>query len=176
MLRRQSVSGRALVVGAATASLLLVVVYLAAGGGTYEPTRAADPCDPRAWTDPDDLEESAQQFLLSALDGAACELGVSREELAVALATEESRREFAAEQGIDDLQLEFGIRAGLRRAIDDAERAGVLSPLVAGGARALADRIPVEEAIALISGAEDLFEGAGGIIDDIVDQADDLLP
>ena len=95
-----------LVIGSAAVSILLVVVYLAAGGGSYEPTPVADPCAPRVWTSPDDLEENAQQFFLSALDGAACELGVSREELAAALATEESRAEFAAEQGIDDLRLE----------------------------------------------------------------------
>jgi hypothetical protein len=172
----RSISGRVLVFGATAASVLLVFAYLAAGGGGYEPTPVADPCEPRAWTDPDDLEEGAQQFLLSALDGAACELEVTREELAAALATDESRQAFAAERGIDELQLEFAIRAGIRRAIDDAERAGALSPIVAGGLRALANRIPVEEAIALIGGAEDAFDGAGGILDDLLDQADDLLP
>ena len=87
----RTMSPRLLVGGAAALSLLLAVVYLAAGGGSYEPTPVADPCEPRAWTEPGDLEETAQQFFLSALDGAACELGVSREELAAALATEESR-------------------------------------------------------------------------------------
>ena len=72
--------------------MLLVGAYLAAGGGGYEPTPVADPCAPREWTSPEGVEEIAQQFFLSALDGAACELGVSRETLAAALATEESRR------------------------------------------------------------------------------------
>ncbi len=172
-------TGKLLVGSAAALSVVLVAVYLAAGGGSYEPTPVADPCAPRAWTSPEDLEESAQQFLLSALDGAACELGVSREELAAALATDESREEFAAEQGIDDLRLEFALRAGVRRAIDDAETAGVLSPLVATGLRALANRLPVEESIALIGGAEDVLNGAGGVLDDLgglLDEAEDLLP
>ena len=83
------------------ASALLVVAYLALGGGDYEPTAVADPCAAREWRDPEGIEESAEQFALSALDGAACELGVSRETLAVALATPESRAEFAAEYGVE---------------------------------------------------------------------------
>jgi hypothetical protein len=172
-------SGR-LLVGAATGlSTLLVVVYLAAGGGRYAPTPVADPCQPRAWTSPDDLAEDAQQFFLSALDGAACELGVSREQLAAGLATEESRRQLAAEQGISDVELAVAIRAGLGRAIDDAERADVISPLVADGMRAVAARLPVEEAIALIGGAGDVFDGAGGVLDNLgglLDQAGGLIP
>ncbi len=169
-------SGKLLVGGAAGLSLLLVVVYLAAGGGSYEPTPVADPCESRAWTEPDDLEATAQQFFLSALDGAACELGVGREELAAGLATEETRAEFAAEQGIDDAQLETAVRAGVVRAIDDAEAAGAISSLVADGMRAVATRLPVDEAIALIGDAQGALGDAGGLLDDVLDQAEDLLP
>jgi hypothetical protein len=111
------------------------------------------------------VEESAQQFALSALDGAACELGVSRETLAVALATPEARAEFATEYGIGDAELELAVRAGIRRGINDAEAAGALSPLVADGLRIVAARLPVDEGIALIEDASGLFEGAGGLID-----------
>jgi hypothetical protein len=172
------VSGKAFVVAATGLSTLLVVAYLAAGGGSYEPTPVADPCQSRVWTSPDDLQEDAQQFFLSALDGAACELGVSREELAAALATEDSRQRFASELGIDDLKLEFAIRAGVGRAIDDAQQAGALSPLVATGLRALANRLPVEEVIALVGGAQDAFSGGGvlGNLGGLLDQAGGLLP
>jgi hypothetical protein len=165
-----------LVGGAATVSVLLVVVYLAAGGGSYEPTPVADPCETRAWTSPDDLEETAQQFLLSALDGAACDLGVSREALAAALPTEESRREFAAERGIDDAELETAVRAGLVRAVDDAEAAGAISGLVAGGLRSVASRVPVDEAIAVITDVGGFIDDPGAILGGLLDQAGDLLP
>ena len=148
-------------------SAALVIAYLVAGGGDYEPTAVADPCAPREWRDPEGVEEAAQQFALSALDGAACELQVSRETLAVALATPESRAEFAAEHGIDDGELEAAVRAGVVRAIDDAERADALAPLVADGLRLVAVRLPVDEGIALIEDASELFEGAGGVIDEI---------
>ena len=162
-----SVSGKGLVLGALAASAALVIAYLLAGGGDYEPTAVADPCAPREWRDPEGVEEAAQQFALSALDGAACELQVSRETLAVALATPESRAEFAAEHGIDDGELEAAVRAGVVRAIDDAERADALAPLVADGLRVVAARLPVDEGIALIEDASELFDGAGGVIDEI---------
>jgi hypothetical protein len=156
------VSGRVLVGIAIAASALLVAVYLAAGGSAYEPTPVADPCAEREWRSPEGVDEAAQQFFLSALDGAACELGVSRETLAAALATEESRQAFAVEQGIDDAELETAVRAGLVRGIDDAENAGALSPLVAGGLRAVATRVPVDEAIGLIEDGSAIFGDAGG--------------
>jgi len=154
-----------LIGSAIAASLVLVVIYLAAGGASYEPTPVADPCAPRDWTEPHSLEEDAQQFLLSALDGAACELGVSRETLAAALPTEETREEFAAERGIDDAELEQAIQAGVVRAIDDAQDAGQVNPLVAEGLRAIASNLPVDEAIDLISGAQDVFDDASGLLD-----------
>jgi hypothetical protein len=158
------VSGRWLVGGATAASVALVAIYLAAGGGSYEPTAVADPCQPREWRSPEGVEEAAEQFTLSALDGAACELRVSRETLAVALATEESRREFAAEYGIDDAELEAAVHAGLARAVDDAERAGAIRPLVATGLRAVVTNLPVDEAIALLTDATELFEDGGGVL------------
>lgn len=160
--------GRILIVFSAAASAMVVVVYLALGGSGYEPTPVADPCEPRAWRAPQGVEESAQQFALSALDGAACELQVSRETLAVALASPESRAEFAAERGIDEAALETAVRAGVVRGIDDAESAGALSPLVATGLRALASRLPVDEAIALIDDASELFEGASDTLGNLL--------
>jgi hypothetical protein len=171
-------SARSLIALAVALSATLIVVYLALGGADYEPTPVADPCEPRAWTSPEDVEEYAQQFTLSALDGAACELEaatgtrISRETLALALATPDTRREFASDYGIDDAELEAAVRAGLLRAIDDAEAAGALPGVIAAGLRATVAQIPVEDAIALIEDARDLF-GSGGAL---LDQLDGLLP
>jgi hypothetical protein len=169
-------AGRQLVVFATLASVALVAVYLALGGSSYEPTPSADPCVTREWRSPGGIEETAQQFALSALDGAACELGVTREELAVALATEDARNEFAAERGIDDETLERAVRAGVIRGIDDAVEAEALSPLVATGLREVAERLPVDETIALIVDGRALFEDAEGLIGGLIDQRGGLLP
>jgi AcrR family transcriptional regulator len=158
------------------ASAALVVLYLALGGSSYAPSSVQDPCEPRPWRDPEGVEEAVEQFTLSGLDGAACELHVSRETLAAALATESSRERFAERYGVSDAELEDAIRAGLLRAIDDAEDAGALNPIVAAPLRAAAANLPVDEAIALIQDASRVFGGAQGLLDDADEALDQLLP
>ncbi len=150
--------GAVLVGIAIVASLALVGAYLAAGGSSYEPAKTHDPCKPRPWRNPEGLQQIAEQFSLSALDGAACELGVSRETLARALVTPESRERFTRRYGIGDAELARAIRAGLLRAVDDAERAGALNPLLAGPLRATLRQIPTEQAIELIQNARSLLD------------------
>lgn len=158
---------------------ILVAAYLAAGGASYEPQQVRDPCQPREWRAPDDLQRYAEQFTLSALDGAACELGVSREVLAQALATEETREEFRERYDIDDARFEEAVRAGLVRAIDDAEAAGAISSFAAIPLREIAMRIPVDEAIELIQDARPLLEDAGsffGGLGGLLGDAESLIP
>jgi hypothetical protein len=153
-------SARFLVVAAIVASLALSGVYLAAGGASYTPEKTQDPCKHRPWRDPEGIEQIAEQFTLSALDGAACKLGVSREVLARALATPESRERFTERYGISEAELGKAIRAGLLRAVDDAEEAGALSPLLAAPVRATIRQIPLDQAIELVQNARGLLENA----------------
>lgn len=157
-------SGRLLIVGSVLASVLLVGAYLAAGGSSYEPEKVQDPCKPRAWSDPQNLAQLANQFTNSALDGAACQLGVSREVLARALATPEARERFTERYGIDDEKLARAVRAGLVRAVDDAEEAGALSPLIAVPLRETLRRIPLDQAIEIINDAEGLLGDVEGFL------------
>jgi hypothetical protein len=140
------------------AALVLVGAYLAAGGSSYTPAKTQDPCKQREWTDPGSLQEIAQQFSLSAADGAACELGVSREELVRALPSEEARQRFLDEYDIGTEEFAKASRAGLLRAIEDAENAGALSPLVAGPLRSTIEQIPLDQAIELVEDASSAFE------------------
>lgn len=167
--------GGFLVGAAIVASLALVFAYLAAGGASYEPAKTQDPCKPRPWRNPEGLQQIAEQFSLSALDGAACELGVSRETLARALATPASRERFTRRYGIDDAELARAIRAGLLRAVDDAERAGALNPVLAAPLRATLQRIPIDQAIELIQDARSLLDNlqtflgpAGNLIEEFL--------
>ncbi len=156
--------GLLLVAGAVIASLVLVGAYLAAGGSSYEPEKVQNPCQPRAWSNPQSLGEIANQFSVSALDGAACRLGVSREALARALASPQARKRFAAKYGIDDEKLAKAIRAGLLRAVDDAEEAGALSPILATPLRATLKNIPLDEAIELIQDGKKLLGNLEGFL------------
>jgi hypothetical protein len=169
-------SGRLLIAAAIAASLALVLAYLAAGGSSYAPAKTQDPCKQRPWRDPEGLQQIAEQFSLSALDGAACELGVSRETLARALATPASRERFAQRYGIDDAELARAVRAGLLRAVDDAERAGALNPLLAAPLRATLRQIPVEEAIELIQNARSLLDNLQSFLGPAGSFLEEFLP
>jgi hypothetical protein len=137
-------------------AVALVVVYLALGGASYAPAEVADPCAPRDWRDPEGFEEVAEQIALSGLDGAACELGVSRERVVLAFASRDALERFAREQGISDDELEELVRSGLVRAIDDAEQADALDSTIADLLRAVVRRIPVDELL-------DLFDQIPGL-------------
>lgn len=168
--------GRVLILGAIAASAVLVGAYLAAGGASYAPAKTQNPCKPRPWSNPQSLGEIANQFTNSALDGAACQLGVSRETLARALASPESRKRFAEKYGITDVKLAKAVRAGLLRAVNDAEEAGALSPLLATPLRATLQRIPLKEAIELIQDAKSLLGNVQGFLGPASGLIEQFLP
>ncbi len=121
---------------------VVLVPYLALGGASYEPTPVADPCVVREWRDPGGLEEVLEQIVLSALDGTACELGVSREDLVLAVRDEASLEAFADENGISREEAEQSVKDGLERAVDDAEEAGAIEGIFATLARRVVDTVP----------------------------------
>jgi hypothetical protein len=126
----------------AGAAALLVAVYLALGGASYAPAKVADPCAPRDWTEPDGLAEVGEQIVLSALDGAACKIGASREEIVLAFENEDTLKAFGRKHGVSEGELDDLARSGLKRAIGDAEEAGALAPRLADLIRGIVDRIP----------------------------------
>jgi hypothetical protein len=153
------------------ASVALVVAYILAGGLDFEPDAAPDPCEPREWAQTETLEETAEQFALSALDGAACDLGISRGELTRALASPETLDEFTRNNDFSDAEVEDAIRAGAGRAIDDAEAAGVIEPLVALGLRIAVRSLPLSGLIELIQGGGAVLGGseeAQGLLEDVL--------
>ena len=125
------------------AAVLLVVVYLALGGASYAPAKVADPCATRQWRNPQGTQQVLEQIVLSALDGAACDLGATREEVVLALANEDKRKAFARAHQVSQERLEEVIRTGLVRAVDDAEDADALGGTSADLLRGLVRRIPI---------------------------------
>lgn len=120
----------------------VVVPYVALGGASYEPTAVADPCVAREWRDPGDVQAVLEQVVLSALDGAACELGVSREEFVLAVRDEESLDAFAAQHRLSRADAERAVEDALARAIDEAEDAGALSGFAASVLRRAVVALP----------------------------------
>jgi hypothetical protein len=142
-LRSRLSFGAITLIVAVVSSAALIITYLALGGASYKPRSVADPCKPRPIEKPEGGGEVLQQIALSALDGAACELGTSREELTLALANPNSRDQFLREHRVTDDVLEQALRAGLVRAVDDARRVDALSGLEATVIRAAIERLPI---------------------------------
>jgi hypothetical protein len=127
---------------ALAAVVVVVGAYAALGGGRFDPTPVADPCATRELRDSDEVEDVLEQIFLSALDGAACDLGVTREELVLALRSEESLDEFAEEHAISRAEAEEAVSNGIDRALEDGERTGALDGFVGSLIRRTLENVP----------------------------------
>lgn len=144
---------RALVVlVAAAASVALVAVYVALGGTDFRPSEVADPCLPRSATATSSTSEAIERVVLSAADETACSLGVSREELVLALRSVDRLDRLAEKQGADRDDLEEALRDGVLRALDEAESEELVGDRTAGLLRAAAERLPLGLLLALLRG------------------------
>jgi hypothetical protein len=132
------------------AVLVLVGLYLGLGGASYAPAKVADPCVTRSWRSPHGFEAVAEQIVLSSVDGAACQLHVSREDMVLALANADTRQQFVREHHITNAELESLVRNGLKRSIADAQNAGALNSTVAGILRGVVGNIPIDELLNLL--------------------------
>jgi MFS family permease len=129
------------------AIVVLVVALIAAefraGARDFGTREYVAPCDAAADPFPqgDGLDGTLQRIALSAINGAACDLGTSREELLLSM---EPRSGFGPEVTWTEETLEKAIRVGLVRAIDDADDRDTLPGLVATGLRFAAERAPID--------------------------------
>lgn len=135
---------------AVLAVAVVLGVELAAGGLDYAPAAVPDPCTPQPWRDTHGLTDVENRVAISALAGAACELHVSREDLVLAFASDARLQSFRRAHHITDERLADAARAGLLRAIDDAERAGRLNGLAATALRFGAEHAPTDQIIELV--------------------------
>ena len=83
---------------------------------------------------------------------------MSREELALALATDSNRARFQNERNLAEDDVERAVRAGAVRAVDAAETADAIDPRTAVLLRGLALTLPLESVISELSDAFD-WEG-----------------
>jgi len=139
-------------------SAVVVGVYAAFGGASYKPTPVANPCVKRELRS-GGLQTVLEQVVLSAADGAACSLGVSREDLVLALRNRAALDAFAKKHGISRADAEVAIRRGLERSLSGAETSGVLPGFVASLARHVVDTL---EPWRLIDALESLRSLLGG--------------
>jgi hypothetical protein len=150
---------RAAAVSVATAlSVALVVTYVALGGTSYEPSPVADPCATRPEREAGDTGERIELVLLAAADETACELGVSREALVLALRSVDELEQLAEDEGRSRDELEDALREGLVRAVDEAEEQDLIGDATAGALRFAAERLPLGLLLSVLRGASSFID------------------
>jgi hypothetical protein len=139
------------------AAVALIAVELGKGALDFGESTAADPCAQREPFPGDSFEATLQRIALDGLDGAACELGTTREELVLSFDSQ-----LGGDVDWDEETLERALRSGLEEAIADAEERGSLGGLEARILREIVARAPLDW---LIEGGGDLADLFGGIFD-----------
>ena len=143
---------------AAALSLALVGAYVALGGTSYEPSPVADPCAPRPARAASTTGERLQLVLLAAADKTACRLGVSREELVLALRSVDELERLAIKEHRSRDELEQALRDGLVRAVDEAVDQGLIGNTAASALRFAAERLPLGVLLSVLRGASSFLD------------------
>jgi hypothetical protein len=123
------------------AVLALVAVELGKGAAEEPGPKLANPCHSRPGRS-GGLDAAVQRIVLDGLDGAACRLHTTREELVLSLAPETGVR-----RRWDEHTIEVAVRAGLLQAVDRAERRGDIPGFVAPLLRRLVETAPLDRLI-----------------------------
>ncbi len=142
---------------AAVLACTLVGGYAALGGTSYAPSAVASPCAPRPVREAHGTGEQIEVVLLAAADGTACRLGVSREELVLALRSVDDVDALARKEEISRDDLEEALRSGLLRAVDEGERQGLIGDRTAAGLTFAAEHLPLGLLLSVLRGASSLI-------------------
>ena len=145
--------GLALAVAAA-----LVGSYVALGGTSYEPSPVADPCAPRPARATSTTTERIELVLLAAADRTACSLGVTREELVLALRSVDELEQLAEQEGRSRDELEQALREGLTTAVDEAAEQKLIPDATAGALRFAAQHLPLSVLLSVLRGASSFLD------------------
>ncbi len=137
-------------------AVALVGAYVALGGTSYEPSPVASPCAPRPARAAEGTGERVELVLLAAADRTACQLGVSREELVLALRSVDDLDALARKQGKSSEQFEEALRAGLLEAVAEGRRQGLIGETTADTLRFAAERLPLGLLLSLLRGGSSL--------------------
>lgn len=124
------------------AAAILVAVELGMGAIDTGPT-VANPCKPRQAFPGSGIDATIQRVVLNGLDGAACRLHTTREELVLSLRPGAGSRRVH----FDKRTIEAAVRGGLLRAVDEAEQRGDIPGFVAPIARRLIRTTPIDRLV-----------------------------
>ena len=133
----------------------LVGVELGKGALDDPAPKIADPCQPRAGRT-GGIDTTIQRIVLDGLDGAACRLHTSREELVLSL---DGGAGLGVTRRWDAHTIEVALRAGLLRSVDAAVQRGDVPSFLAPALRQLVESAPIDKLVRGGIGLSDFFGG-----------------
>ena len=125
-----------IVAGLLAAAVVFLAVELGMGAWGFGEVKRVDPCTAKTPSLGSGLDAGLQRIVLEGLNGAACRLHTTREELVESLGSGSSRW--------TDEQIQQAVRAGLVQAIDEAERRGDVPGILAPLLREAAKHAPIK--------------------------------
>ena len=131
------------IVAALLASGAVLVVFELGKGALEEPSpKIANPCHPREGRT-GGIDATIQRIVLDGLDGAACRLHTTREELVLSLGGNSA----VLPRRWDEHTVEVALRAGLLRSVDDAVQRGDVPGFLGSPLRSLVRRLPIDRLV-----------------------------
>lgn len=134
--------------GLVLAAIVLIFVELANGGAQSVSPAIAKPCEARAPFEGHGLDGTVQRVVLEGIDGAACKLHMTREELVLSLSPASHGSPRWTRR-----QMEVAIRSGLTHAVDAEAQQGNIPGLLVPLLHRIVKSTPFEK---LIRGSVDL--------------------
>jgi hypothetical protein len=108
------------------AAVVLLVVELSTGAIGFGKPKLADPCTDKPAFAGGGLDGEVQRFALSALNGAACRLHTTREELVLSFVPAAGTKRVRW----DRRTIDAALRAGFHQAIEDTEERGLAGYII----------------------------------------------
>ena len=132
----------------------LIGVELGKGALDEPAPKIANPCQPREGRT-GGIDATIQRIVLDGLDGAACRLHTTREELVLSL----GGSGLGVTRRWDEHTIEVALRAGLLRSLDAAVQRGDVPEFLAPALRGIVERAPLGQ---LVRGGISLKDLLGG--------------
>jgi hypothetical protein len=144
---------KAVLVALLLAGVALIGVELGLGALDEPSPKIANPCQQREGRS-GGIDTTIQRIVLDGLDGAACRLHTTREELVLSIGGGS-----LAPRQWDEHTVTVALRAGLLRSVDAAEKRGDVPGFLAPALRGLVERAPLDK---LLRGGFSLSDLLGG--------------
>jgi hypothetical protein len=154
MTRARGSAAAAIVVALLVAAVAVAVAEVGKGA-TDGGVKIANPCQPRTPFPGHGIDATIQRVVLDGLDGAACRLHTTREELVLSL------RGGSGSPRWDQQTIDTALRAGLLRAVDQADQRGDIPGFLVPTVKRVVETVPFDKLIEIVQGGLSLKDLIG---------------